>query len=152
MAYILILLGVIILDRVVKWLVYTNMDLGQTIPIIDNIFHITYIRNTGAAFSIMEGQSAFLIGLPILFIVAAIVFMFIRRKSLEPMLCVALCFICGGGLGNLIDRIAIGYVVDMFDFRVFPVFNVADIFVCMGCGLLILYVLIGNKKGDKDGR
>ena len=62
----------------------------------------------------------------------------------------AISFICGGGLGNLIDRILQGYVVDLFDFRVFPVFNIADIFICVGCGLLLLDVLCSERK-KKNG-
>lgn len=62
----------------------------------------------------------------------------------------AIAFICGGGLGNLIDRIWQGYVVDLFDFRVFPVFNIADIFICVGCGLLLLDVLFSERKKKHD--
>ena len=63
----------------------------------------------------------------------------------------AIAFICGGGLGNLIDRTTQGYVVDLFDFRVFPVFNIADIFICVGCGLLLLYVFVSERKKRHDG-
>lgn len=63
----------------------------------------------------------------------------------------AIAFICGGGLGNLIDRITQGYVVDLFDFRVFPVFNIADIFICVGCGLLLLDVFVAERKKRHDG-
>ena len=62
----------------------------------------------------------------------------------------SIAFICGGGLGNLIDRIVQGYVVDLFDFRVFPVFNIADIFICVGCGLLLLDVLRSERKKKDD--
>lgn len=62
----------------------------------------------------------------------------------------SIAFICGGGLGNLIDRILQGYVVDLFDFRVFPVFNIADIFICVGCGLLLLDVLFSERKKKHD--
>ena len=62
----------------------------------------------------------------------------------------SLAFICGGGIGNLLDRISQGYVVDMFDFRVFPVFNIADIFICAGCGLLILSVWLSERKSVKN--
>ena len=66
---------------------------------------------------------------------------------------VSVSLICGGGLGNLTDRMAQGYVTDMFDFRIFPVFNVADICVCVGCGLLMLYLIIdANKSGKQNGR
>ena len=67
------------------------------------------------------------------------------------MFLVSVSLICGGGLGNLTDRISQGYVTDMFDFRVFPVFNVADICVCVGCGLMMLYMIIDMKRSEGNG-
>lgn len=74
----------------------------------------------------------------------------LETQSLELCMNLAIAFICGGGMGNLIDRICQGYVVDLFDFRVFPVFNVADIFICVGCGLLLLDVLLSERKKKND--
>lgn len=152
MYYFLIILAVVILDQIIKKLVVGSMALYESIPVLQDIFHITYIHNTGAAFSIMEGLRAVLILLPLVMIVAAIVFMIIKRRSAHPMLMTSVAMIAGGGIGNLIDRIFYGYVVDYLDFRVFPIFNLADISVCVGCGLLILYVLFidGKQNNERD--
>ena len=124
------------------------MVLYHTIPVIEDIFHITYIHNTGAAFSMMEGMRNVLVLLPAVMIAAAVIYMFIKRKTGHPLMLTSVALIAGGGIGNLIDRIALGYVVDYLDFRVFPIFNLADICVCTGCGLLILYVLFIDGKQD----
>ena len=128
------------------------MALYESIPVLQDIFHITYIHNTGAAFSIMAGQISVLILLPLFMIIAAVVFMLIMRKKGHPLMMISVALIAGGGIGNLIDRIALGYVVDYLDFRVFPIFNLADIAVCVGCGLLVLYVLFfdGKQKNERD--
>lgn len=138
------------MDQIIKRAVVASMALYESIPVIQDIFHITYIHNTGAAFSIMEGKVSILILLPLVMILAAAVFMVVMRKKGHPLLMTSVALIAGGGIGNLIDRITLGYVVDYLDFRVFPIFNLADIAVCVGCGLLILYVLFidGKQKNE----
>ena len=150
MYYFLIVIAAVVLDQIIKNLIVQSMELYETIPVIQDIFHITYIHNTGAAFSMMEGFRGFLTILPMIMILAALIFMLIKRKSAHPMLMTSVALIAGGGIGNLIDRIFYGYVVDFLDFRVFPIFNVADIFVCVGCGLLILYVLFIDGKQNNE--
>lgn len=149
MRYYLIIAAIIIADQAVKKAVTQGMALNETIPLIDGVFHLTYIRNTGAAFSLMEGFRGLLILLPAVLIAAAMVYMFVKRKTAHLSLHLSLAFIAGGGIGNLIDRTRQGYVVDYLDFRVFPVFNVADIFVCLGCGLLIVYILFFDGKAKR---
>lgn len=146
MIYYLIAAAAVILDRIVKHLVVLNMDPWETIPIIKDVFHFTYVQNRGAAFSLWEQQWIILIGFPAAAVLAGFVLMFLMRKNWSRCMMTAVAFICGGGLGNLIDRISMGYVVDLFDFRVFPVFNIADIFICAGCGLMILDVLVLERK------
>lgn len=152
MYYYLIIAAIVVLDQIVKKAVTLSMALQESIPVISGIFHITYIRNTGAAFSLMEGFRSLLILIPVLVILVAAGYIFIKRKTAHPLLLTSLACICGGGLGNVIDRAVFGYVVDYLDFRVFPVFNVADIFVCLGCGLLILYILVidGKHNGKRN--
>lgn len=150
MVYFLIVIGVILLDHLVKYLIASQMVPGESIPVLPEIFHITYVQNRGAAFSMMEGQWIFLIVLPCAAIVTALIILFWKRKSWSICMKLSIAFICGGGLGNLIDRIVQGYVVDLFDFRVFPVFNIADIFICVGCGLLLLDVLRSERKKKDD--
>ncbi|MFQ8601696.1 MAG: signal peptidase II [Anaerovoracaceae bacterium] len=151
MIYYFIIAAVIIFDRAIKYIVSSKLMIGETVPVIENIFHITYVQNRGAAFSLMEGEGLFLIGLPAAVITAALIALFLKRKKWSRLLNLSVAFICAGGLGNLIDRVSQGYVVDMFDFRVFPVFNIADIFICAGCGLLLIEVLFAERKREKNG-
>ncbi len=150
MYYFLIIIAVVISDQIIKNHVVGTMALYESIPVLQDIFHITYIHNTGAAFSLMAGKISVLILLPLFMIIAAVVFMLIMRKKGHPLMMTSVALIAGGGIGNLIDRIALGYVVDYLDFRVFPIFNLADIAVCVGCGLLVLYVLFFDGKQKNE--
>ena len=146
--YYMIIAAILVLDQIVKKIVTAFMALHESIPVISQTFHITYIQNRGAAFSLMEGSRVFLILLPACLILAAMVYMIKHRKTAHRLLLTALTFIIGGGLGNMIDRAYFGYVVDYLDFRVFPVFNIADIFVCLGCGLLVIYIIFIDGKAS----
>ncbi|MDO4746360.1 MAG: signal peptidase II [Bacillota bacterium] len=148
MVYYLIAAAVIIFDRIIKNAVVSNMQPWETIPVIEDVFHFTYVQNRGAAFSMWQEQWIILIALPLAVIAAGLVIMYLKRKTWDKLMLVSIAFICGGGLGNLIDRISLGYVVDLFDFRVFPVFNIADIFICVGCGLMVLDVLFFERKNS----
>lgn len=150
MIYYLIIAAVILSDQVIKYIVSSNMQTGDTIPIIENIFHITYVSNTGAAFSLWEEQWSIIVAFPAIVLASGMVILFFKRKSWSFPMNLAIAFICGGGTGNFIDRVSKGYVVDFFDFRIFPVFNIADIFICVGCGLMILEILVlERKRGSK---
>jgi signal peptidase II len=151
MIYFVIVAGIILLDQIVKKIVVSNMYVGESIPLLEDFFHITYIHNKGAAFSLWEQQWILLIAFPAIVMVVGLVCLFIKRKTWDKLYLLSIALICGGGLGNLIDRIIQGYVVDMFDFRVFPVFNIADIFICIGCGLMLIYVIfLERKNGDNE--
>ncbi len=140
----------VIIDQVTKHLISANMDVNQTIPVLDNIFHISYVRNFGAAFSILTGKQGFLIGITLISLIGILIYLILKRNKLHWSMSLSLSLIVGGGCGNLIDRMRLGYVVDFFDFRVFPVFNMADIFVCCGCGLLILYLFYLEPKLKRE--
>ena len=150
MIYYLITAAVIVFDRVVKKLVVSNMVPWETIPVIEDIFHFTYVQNRGAAFSMWQGQWIILIGFPLAAIAVGLILIYLKRNKWDKLMLISVAMICGGGLGNLIDRIMLGYVVDLFDFRVFPVFNIADIFICVGCGLMILDVLFFERKNSSN--
>ena len=150
MVYYLIAAAVILLDRLVKKLVVSNMTPWETIPVIEDIFHFTYVQNRGAAFSMWQGQWIILIGFPLAAIAVGLILIYLKRNKWDKLMLTSVAMICGGGLGNLIDRIMLGYVVDLFDFRVFPVFNIADIFICVGCGLMILDVLFFERKNSSN--
>lgn len=152
MIYVLLIVAVIVVDRLVKMAVTAGLDPGQSIPVIEGIFHITYVQNNGAAFSLLQGHPQLLIVFPAVIIGVGIVFICVKHREYKRTFMISLSLICGGGLGNLTDRMSLGYVIDMFDFRIFPVFNVADISVCTGCGLLMLYMIIYNNAKTDNGR
>jgi len=142
--YIIIIVAIII-DQTTKYLISSTMVLGQSIPIIEDVFHITYFRNAGAAFGILQGQTTLLTVLPIVLIIGILIFLTVKTKGSHFTLPLALVLICSGGIGNLIDRIRFGNVIDFFDFRVFPIFNVADSLVVIGCGLLLIHMFLFDK-------
>lgn len=150
MIYYLIAAAVIVFDRVIKKLVVSNMVPWETIPVIEDIFHFTYVQNRGAAFSMWQGQWLVIIVLPLAVITIGFILIHLMRNKWDKLMLTSVAMICGGGLGNLIDRMMLGYVVDMFDFRVFPVFNIADIFICVGCGLMVLDVLFFERKNSSN--
>jgi signal peptidase II len=136
----LLIVAIVLLDQITKFSVRGLMYIGESIPVIEDIFHITYVQNRGAAFSLFSGSGVMLIIIPIAALLLAIWYME-KHKGEHWTLTLSLCLIISGGLGNLIDRVFMGFVTDMFDFRIWPVFNVADIAVCLGAGFLILYTL-----------
>lgn len=127
-----------LLDQAVKWLVQTSMVLGESVPIFPHIFHLTYIINPGAAFGILADQQRFFLG--IVGVLLVVFFMLRSRIPSRPVYFpVAVGMLLGGALGNAIDRVRIQGVVDFFDFRIWPIFNVADVAICLGVGLIAFY-------------
>lgn len=150
MAYIILMAGLLGLDQLVKFLVRENLAVGESVNVIGEFFRLTHYENDGAAFSTMSGQRVILIIIPVIAIIAGAVVMYYNRNS-HPIFRVSLSLIISGGMGNLIDRALAGTVTDMFDFSIFPpIFNVADICVVTGCGLLIIYVLFYEKIEKKN--
>jgi len=147
--YYIIIVLLVAADQIIKFFISSNMDLGETIPLIENILHITYITNSGGAFSILQGQRFLLILVTSAMTSAILVYIFIKRNSEHFLYLLSLSMICAGGAGNLIDRVRLGAVVDFIDFRVFPIFNLADICVCTGCGLLLLYIFLFEVRRGK---
>lgn len=138
--YIFALISLII-DQIVKILVSNYLILGQTIKIINNFFYLTYVQNKGAAFSI-------LIGYRYILIIITFIFLYYlhkcikKQKSFNKLEIISYGLLFGGIIGNLIDRIIYGYVIDYFDFMIFnynfPIFNLADSFIVIGCIILVI--------------
>lgn len=159
--WLMIITGVVFLDQLSKWLTVMNLDYiapplePDTIPVIKDVFHFTYVRNTGAAFSLFNqpDQRWIFMTISSVSIIALAVYLWYNRKG-SKLLCVALCFIIGGGIGNMIDRCILKYVVDMLDFRLinFAIFNVADSFVCVGVGLFALAVILDEINEAKKAK
>ncbi len=146
---IFIIVASIILDRLTKYLAVKFLAGLPTLPIIKNVIHLTYTRNTGAAFSIFSGKTMYL-ALFTLVVVVALTFFLISQKKKNPdkkMYLYSIAMIIGGAIGNMIDRFFLGYVVDFIDFTLinFAVFNVADIFITIG-GILFCICLIFDKQ------
>lgn len=140
-------LAVVILDQFSKYIVVENMALGESIPIIEEVFHLTYILNPGAAFGMFAHNRLFFIAIAV--VVIAIIIWARREILASPWEVKAGCgLFLGGAIGNLIDRARQGLVIDFFDFRIWPVFNIADIAICIGVGLIIWNLLKTELKRD----
>lgn len=139
MLWTLIAVICIVIDRLTKIYISAKLDLGESIPIFKNVFHITYHLNDGAAFSILQGRRVFLIITTVL-ILSSIILYVIIKKPKNKLVLLSLSMVVGGALGNLIDRIKYGSVIDFLDFRLinFPVFNMADTFVVLGAICLFI--------------
>lgn len=132
-----IALFVTVLDQLVKWIVQQHMVWGESIPLISGVFHLTYIINPGAAFGILAYQRWFSLRSSSCSLVRS---SFPEAHPERALLfSAAIGMLLGGALGNAIDRVRISGVVDFFDFRIWPIFNVADIFICVGVALIVFY-------------
>ncbi len=148
----LLLLTVALLDQISKAYIRSHLLVGASIPVIDNVFHITYILNPGAAFGIMAYRKGFFI-LVALVLVGVIGYFYPRIPRNCYLVKSGLGLMAGGAVGNVIDRIRTGYVVDFFDFRIWPVFNIADIAIVGGVACLLYYMLQINQlnRAKKNG-
>ena len=150
--YTLFSIAIVVLDQVTKYLTVANIELFADIPFIPGLLQLTYVRNTGAAFSSFEGQQ-WLFAIVFIVFTGAILYEYFKKpmpfSKLERW-CIAAVY--GGGLGNMIDRVRLGYVVDMIEttFIEFPVFNVADCFITCGCILLMVSLFLLNKEFWKE--
>ena len=152
MIYILISIAVIALDQATKMMI-REIPFDAEYRIIGDFLRIVHVENSGAAFGMFQGSTKLLLVLPAV-IIAASVFVLLKypgkgRSGVVEKL--ALCLIVSGGIGNIIDRLMFGHVTDMISFSIFPpVFNVADIAVTTGCGLLMLSLLMGDRKSGEN--
>lgn len=148
----LLVAAVVALDQWSKLWVVENIPLHGHIPAIEGLFSLSYVQNTGAAFSSFQGMR-WLFALIFLVFTAGIIWEFSKKRlpfTTFDRWCIATVF--AGGLGNMIDRVRLGYVVDMInlEFMNFPVFNVADCAICVGCFALMVHLLLFNREFWKD--
>ena len=147
MTPLLVAILVVLLDQATKEWVRGAFSLHESLPVVPGFFHLTYIRNTGAAWGMFSGQNIALSALALVMLAVLVVF---RRKILPPgrVHRVALGLLCGGIADNLFDRLRLDYVVDFLDFFVrthhFPAFNVADSAICVGVGIYVLGTLLAK--------
>lgn len=155
--YIFFIMGILLLvflDQLTKWLVVLKLKPIHDVPIIDGIFHFSYVENRGAAFGILQGKHLFFIitTIIVMIFIAVYYYKLPKEKKYHPMR-FALILIGAGAIGNLIDRIRLGYVVDFLYFKLidFPVFNFADICVVVGVSILSLFILINPDNHKTEG-
>ncbi len=142
----MIILG-IVLDQVVKIVIVKNIKLSEQKPVLKGLLSLTHLRNNGAAWSILEGQQWFFV-LTTVIVLAVAIWFWLKNLS-KNWYAIGLTLIISGALGNFIDRVRQGYVVDMFqlDFINFPIFNVADILLSIGFVVLFIGILIEKDEG-----
>lgn len=148
----LVLAGI---DQLTKWLVVQYLKPVESVPILKfgetEWINLTYCENTGMSFSMLEGQRAILIILPII-LIGIVEWYIFSGKAADMKQVIALACLAGGGLGNLVDRVLLGYVVDFIDFRIinFAIFNFADICAVLGGIFFAIFYIIAESKAEKE--
>ena len=150
MLYAILAVLLVVLDQAVKFAVRANIELGRSVPFIPHVLDLAYVRNTGAAFSILQ-RHTWLLTLVSLAVVLVLCWLIVKGFFRNVLGRVSAALVLAGGVGNLIDRAVFGFVTDMFRtvFMDFPVFNVADCCITVGVPLLFLYVWLYVGKGEK---
>ena len=144
---------VILVDFFSKYMVSKLMTVNETINLIDNFFRITYVKNTGAAFSIFSNNTILVIIISVV-IIGFLLFYIYKHKGNNKLENVSYAFILGGAIGNLIDRLVYGYVIDFLDFEILsydaPIFNLADTFIVIGVILFLINTLRSRYDGNSS--
>lgn len=137
------------IDQITKFIVSTNLNIYEPIVLIKNFFNITYAQNTGAAWSIFEGKTIVLT--IVSFVVScAMIYWLFKNKNETKIVRFSVLLMLSGAIGNFIDRLLLGYVIDFLDFYIFgydfPIFNIADSLLCIGVGILLLSTFFEKEK------
>jgi signal peptidase II len=151
-----VVVATVLADLFTKLAVMKNMTLGQSVPLIEDVLHLTYIQNKGAAFGSMADARWLFMTVSVLLIIFLTGLILVWDEA-DALFYTATSMVLGGGIGNMIDRVAYGYVVDFIDFCAFPslwkwIFNGADSFVCVGAGLLMLWFVLAEVRAAKRER
>lgn len=151
--YSLVIAVSVILDQATKLLAVEFLKPIPTKPIIEGVIHLTYHENRGAAFGMLADQRWIFLSVSTVMIIGLLIYLFMGKCE-NLLYGVSVSMIIGGGIGNMIDRLAAGYVVDFIDFRLinFAIFNGADSFVCVGAGLLVLALILDIIKEGKTAK
>ena len=153
MGFIVFAIFIILFDQASKLYIQYNMHIGESIPVIEGIFHITYIENPRTSFGLFEYNSSFFV---IAVLISVILIILIYKKIIfkkDPFMYIPLTLILGGAVSNLIDRVRVnGMVIDFIDFRIWPVFNFADSAIVCGMLVLLIHVLFRapEKKEEEE--
>lgn len=146
MPFFFLALGVFLLDQATKRYVVWHMTLNESLPVIPGVFHITYIRNAGAAFGLLQNRTWLFLVVAVVLAILALYFL-PRLSGYGPLFRWGLALLLGGAAGNAWDRLHGGVVIDFFDFRIWPVFNIADMAIVAGVAI-VLYGLYRGRTGD----
>ncbi|MDD2688694.1 MAG: signal peptidase II [Candidatus Omnitrophica bacterium] len=130
----IIVVTILSLDQLVKFIVTKNLAFNSSLPVIKGIFHLTLVHNSGAAFGILKNQLALFIFTSIFAVI--LIYLNLKNNKHKKYIAVSMSLILAGALGNLCDRLFFGYVIDYLDFRIWPVFNIADTSITIGAILL----------------
>lgn len=151
--YYLLAAGLIAIDQLVKWGIVQNFALYDELELLPNVFSLYYVQNRGAAWGMLEGQMGFFFIITVL-VVGYLVYTFHNLPQKNVLAGISFSLFLAGALGNFIDRMRLGYVVDMFrfDFIDFPIFNVADVFLTIGVGTMMVYLLFFEKEEDTTSK
>lgn len=158
--YVGVLLLVVLLDQITKLLIVNHFELGESLPLIKNVLHFTYILNEGAAFGMLADHRWVFLILSTVSVLGITAYLVLRSRKIGTLWGIALGMIAGGGIGNMIDRVwngevfGSGAVIDFIDFCAFPelwswIFNVADAAVCVGAALIFLAVILDEVKESR---
>ncbi|MDO5401774.1 MAG: signal peptidase II [Eubacteriales bacterium] len=152
--YMLLTAAVVVLDQIAKYLTVLFIPFQESIPFIPGLLQLTHVHNDGAAFSSFSGEQEMFLLIFLVFTGIMLFEYFKKPMAFVPFERWCIAAIYGGGLGNMVDRLRMGYVVDMFEttFMEFPVFNVADIFLSVGCVLIGIHLAFFNRKFWKDDK
>lgn len=151
--YLLLSTALVIIDQLTKYLTVQNIDLYEIVEVIPNVVSLTYIRNTGAAFSILEGQIWLFYIVTIVVVAVLLYYMYTEARD-NKVLGTLLAVVLAGAIGNFIDRLFLQYVIDMIklEFIDFAIFNVADSYLTVGVILLVLYTIYEETVADKKNK
>ncbi len=149
----LIMAATIALDQITKYLTVANLALGESFDVIPGVLRFTYVQNKGAAFGSFDDSRWVFMIISTVMIAAILIYIYLKKPE-DKLLLSSLLLLAGGGIGNMIDRVILGYVIDFIDFCAFPkiwmwVFNIADSCVCIGAGLLTLWLIIDTVRESK---
>lgn len=136
----LTVIAIVFFDRATKIFFSDTLSLGESIPVVRNVLHFTLVHNTGIAFGLFKNQGIVFIIIPIIAVVLIAFNIYYHRNNTEVsrMYMIGFSLILAGAIGNLVDRITFGYVIDFIDFRVWPVFNIADSAISVGTVLILI--------------
>jgi len=154
--YYLVAVIIVALDQWTKWLVVNNMELGERIPLLDPTFALLSHRNRGAAWGMLEGQ-IWLFSIVTVIVIAGILYYFHKEAKGKPLFQLSLMIILGGAIGNFIDRLYLGEVVDFIDVLIpiinydFPIFNIADAALTIGVVMVMIVLFLEEKREKKTG-